>query len=69
MGYPTVAIDEEIARVASGLLAAADRGAGGDSGVETNDAYIGAVVNVLGESVLTANVVDFQRLGVETTTY
>ena len=69
MGYPKVAVDEEIARVASGLLAAADREVGGNSGVEINDAYIGAVADVLGESVLTANVVDFHRLGVETTTY
>jgi len=69
MGYPKVAIDEEIARVASGLLAEADREAGGNSGVETNDAYIGAVADVLGDPVLTANVGDFRRLGVETKSY
>lgn len=69
MGYPRVDIDEEIARTASSLLAEADRAAGGNSGVETNDAYIGAVAEVLAEPVLTANGDDFETLGVDYETY
>lgn len=69
MGYPRVEINEEIARTASQLLAAADTKAGGTSGVETNDAYIGAIANVLDQPVLTANGADFKALGVETKTY
>ncbi|AUX09489.1 PilT protein domain protein [Halalkaliarchaeum desulfuricum] len=69
MGYPRVDITEEMARTASRLLAAADREHGGDSGVETNDAYIGAVAHELEEPVLTANPDDFEALGVDTETY
>ena len=69
LGYPRVDVDEEIARTASRLLAAADRDAGGNSGVETNDAYIGAVADVLDEPVLTANPGDFETLGVPVETY
>lgn len=69
MGYPRVDIDEEIARTASTLLAEADRKAGGNSGVETNDAYIGAIADVLDEPVLTANIDDFEALGVAGETY
>lgn len=69
LGYPRVDINEEIARTASTLLAEADRNAGGNSGVETNDAYVGAVADVLDEPVLTANSDDFETLGVEIKTY
>lgn len=69
MGYPRVDIDEEIARTASTLLANADKEAGGNSGVETNDAYIGAVADVLDEPVLTANNEDFETLGVAVENY
>ncbi|WP_267128186.1 PIN domain-containing protein [Natrarchaeobaculum aegyptiacum] len=69
LGYPRVDINEEIARTASTLLAEADRDAGGDSGVETNDAYIGAIATVLDDAVLTANETDFERLGVDVRTY
>lgn len=69
LGYPRVDITEEIARTASTLLAAADRDAGGTSGVETNDAYTGAVADVLDEPVLTTNVDDFETLGVDVETY
>lgn len=69
MGYPRVDVDEEIARTASTLLANADREAGGTSGVETNDAYIGAIADVLDEPVLTANGGDFETLGVPVESY
>ncbi len=69
LGYPRVDIDEEIARTASTLLAQADREADGNSGVETNDAYIGAIAAVLDDAVLTANPADFETLGVDVSTY
>nr|WP_206039193.1 PIN domain-containing protein [Halomicrobium mukohataei] len=69
LGYPRVDVDEEIARTASRLLADADRDAGENSGVETNDAYIGAVAAILDEPVLTANPGDFETLGVPVGTY
>lgn len=71
LGYPRVDVDEEIARTASTLLARADREAGGvgQSGVETNDAYIGAIAEVVEEPVLTANPDDFEALGVAVETY
>lgn len=69
MGYPRVDVTEEMARTASTLLADADREHGGDSGVETNDAYIGAVAHELDEPVLTANPDDFEVLGIDTESY
>lgn len=69
LGYPRVDVDEEIARTASTLLAEADRAADGNSGVETNDAYIGAIAAVLDEPVLTANPDDFETLDVDVETY
>lgn len=69
LGYPRIDVNEEIARAASTLLADADRTAGGTSGVETNDAYIGAMADVLDEPVLTANEDDFETLGVDVETY
>ncbi|MFC7140685.1 PIN domain-containing protein [Halosimplex aquaticum] len=69
LGYPRVDVDEAIARTASTLLAEADRETGGNSGVETNDAYIGAVAEILDEPVLTANPDDFDALGIDVQTY
>jgi len=69
LGYPRIDIDEEIARVAGELLAAADDGVGGPSGVGSNDAYIAAMADVLDDAVLTVNVDDFERLGVPVETY
>lgn len=69
LGYPRIDVDEEIARTASTLLAEADREAGGDSGVETNDAYVAAIADVLDDPVLTANGDDFERLGVAVESY
>lgn len=69
LGYPRIDVNEEIARLAGRLLADADDRAGGDSGVGPNDAYVAAIGDVLNETVLTANVADFETLGVEVETY
>lgn len=69
LGYPRLDVDEEIARVAGTLLADADDASGGRSGVGPNDAYIAAMADVLGETVLTENVDDFETLGVDVETY
>lgn len=67
--YPFVAGDEETARLAGELLAAADRTEGGESGVETEDAVIAAAAKRFEEPVLTRNVDDFEKLGVAVETY
>lgn len=71
LGYPQVDLNGEIARTAGELLALADDAAGGSgaAGVGWNDAHIAATADVLGDAVLTANVADFERLGVAVETY
>ncbi|MFB6087863.1 MAG: PIN domain-containing protein [Haloarculaceae archaeon] len=69
LGYPRVDVDEEIARTAGELLAAADDRQGGNAGVGSNDAYIAAMADVLDDAVLTANVADFDALAVAVETY
>lgn len=69
LGYPRIDVDEEVARTAGELLASADDRAGGEAGVGPNDAYIAAMAGILGDSVLTANVDDFEALGVDVETY
>ncbi|MGQ4555353.1 PIN domain-containing protein [Halobellus sp. GM3] len=69
LGYPRIDVDEEIARKAGELLAAADDRAGGYAGVGANDGYIAAMADVLGDAVLTDNVEDFEALGVTVETY
>lgn len=69
LGYPRVALDEEIARTAGELLAVADDRAGGSSGIGWNDAHIAATAEVLGDAVLTGNVTDFEALGADVETY
>ena len=69
LGYPRIDVDEEIARRAGELLAKADDRAGGAAGVGANDGYIAAMADLLDEAVLTANVDDFERLGVPVETY
>jgi predicted nucleic acid-binding protein len=69
LAYPRVEVDEEIARTAGELLAAADGGAGGNAGVGANDGYIAAMAETLDDTVLTDNVDDFQTLGVPVETY
>ena len=69
LGYPRIDVDEEIARAASELLAAADDRVGGDAGIGPNDAYIAAMADVFNDAVLTDNVDDFEALGVPVETY
>ncbi|WP_233357390.1 type II toxin-antitoxin system VapC family toxin [Halococcoides cellulosivorans] len=69
LGYPRIDVDDEIARTAGELLANADDRAGSSSGVGSNDAYIAAMAVVLDDAVLTANVEDFDALGVPVETY
>ena len=69
LAYPRIDVDEEIARTAGELLAAADDRAGGNAGVGSNDAYIAAMAEILDDAVLTANVDDFEALGVPVETY
>ncbi|SIR92386.1 hypothetical protein SAMN05421858_4566 [Haladaptatus litoreus] len=69
LGYPRIEVDEEIARVAGELLAAADDHEGGNAGVGPNDAYIAAMAEILDDAVLTDNVADFEALGVPVETY
>ncbi|KTG09876.1 hypothetical protein AUR64_09625 [Haloprofundus marisrubri] len=67
--YPLVSIDERTAVRAAELVADADRRNDGSSGVESEDGYIGAVADQFGEPVLTRNVDDFEKLGVDVETY
>jgi len=68
--YPLVPVDKRTALRAGDLLARADRRHGGDSGVDTPDAVVGAVADRFGEPVLTDNVEDFAKLpGVAVETY
>ncbi|WP_101294525.1 PIN domain-containing protein [Halegenticoccus soli] len=67
--YPVVEQDETIARRAGQLLARADRKAGGESGIDKVDPVVGAVSDIYDEPVLTANVEDFEALGVDVETY
>lgn len=69
LGYPRVALDEEIATTAGELLARADDRAGGDSGIGWNDAHIAATAEELDDAVLTENVTDFERLGADVEMY
>ena len=69
IGYPRIEVDETVAREAGRLLAEADDGAGGNAAVGPNDAYIAAMANVFEDTVLTANVEDFEALGVSVETY
>ncbi|AZH24800.1 PIN domain-containing protein [Haloplanus aerogenes] len=69
LGYPRIDVDEEIARKAGELLAAADDRVGGNASVGANDGYIAAMADVLDDAVLTDNVEDFEALGVPVETY
>lgn len=61
--------DEHLARRAGELLARADVDADGDSGIDKVDPMVAAVADVRDEAVLTSNVADFERLGVDVETY
>lgn len=67
--YPIVEQDEHIARRAGELLATADREAGGESGVDKVDPKVAAAADLYGEPVCTANVRDFEVLGIDVVTY
>ena len=69
LGYPRIDVDDEVARTAGELLAAADDRVGGDAGPGTNDAYIAAMAVILDDAVLTGDVDDFDALGVPVETY
>ncbi|WP_436930820.1 PIN domain-containing protein [Halosimplex halobium] len=69
LGYPRIDVDEEVARTAGELLAAADDEAGAPTGIGSNDAYIAAMAEILDDAVLTDNVDDFETLGVPVETY
>lgn len=67
--YPVVEQDETIAQRAGVLLAHADQSAGGESGIDKVDPMVAAIADIYDEPVLTANIRDFERLGVSTETY
>jgi len=67
--YPIAPMDVDVARRAGEMVAAADREAGGTSGVDNEDALIAATAERFDEPVLTRNVADFEALGVETESY
>jgi predicted nucleic acid-binding protein len=69
--YPVVEIDERLARQAGRLSAAADAAAGGvdQAGIDDVDPLVAAVADEYNEPVLTRNVDDFEKLGVDVETY
>lgn len=67
--YPLFEFDEATAKRGGELLAEADRAAGGDSGIDNEDALIAAVADQVTEPVLTRNETDFERLGVDVEQY
>jgi len=69
LGYPRIDVDEEVARTAGELLAAADDSRDGDAGVGANDASIAAMAEVLDDAVLTDDTTDFEALDVPVESY
>ncbi len=69
LAYPRLEVDNEVARTAGSLLAAADDAVGGEAGIGLNDAYIAAMAEILDDAVLTENTADFDALGVATEQY
>lgn len=67
--YPVVEQNGTIAHRAGQLLAQADMNAGGESGIDKIDPMVAAVADLHDEAVLTANIEDFEALGVEIETY
>lgn len=69
--YPVVEVDERLARRAGRLCATADTAAGGvnQAGIDDIDPLVAAVADEYNEPVLTRNVTDFEKLGVEVETY
>jgi predicted nucleic acid-binding protein len=67
--YPVVEQDETIAHRAGQLLAQADQGANGESGIDKVDPMVAAVSDIYDEPILTANIEHFGTLGVEVEAY
>jgi len=67
--YPIVEQDETIAHRSGQLLARADKKTDGESGIDKVDPMVAAVADLHDEPVLTANVRDFELLGVDVETY
>jgi predicted nucleic acid-binding protein len=65
--YPVVDIDSELSQAAGKLVASADERAGGvdQAGIDDVDPLVAAVADAVDEPVLTRNVDDFERIGVE----
>ena len=67
--YPVVEQDETIAHRAGQLLARADQQSDGESGIDKVDPMVAAVSDIYDDPVLSANVEDFEALGVAVETY
>lgn len=65
--YPVVRMNAHLSRHAATLIAKADKAAGGagESGIDDIDPMIAAVADSVDEPVLTRNVGDFEKLGVD----
>lgn len=65
--YPVAEMNERRSRRAAKLVADADRAAGGidQSGIDDIDPMVAAIADDVDEPVLTRNVDDFERLGVD----
>jgi len=69
--YPMVRLSTELASDAAELVAAADEAEGGEgqAGIDNIDPMIAAAADAVNEPVLTRNVEDFEKLGVEVETF
>lgn len=69
--YPVVEVDDRLARQAGRLCAAADEVAGGvdQAGIDDTDPLVAAIADAYNEPVLTRNVKDFEKLGVDVETF
>lgn len=67
--YPIVEQTDRIAQRSGRLLARADIDSDGKSGIDRVDPMVAAVADRYDEPVLTANIDDFEALGVDVETY
>lgn len=67
--YPIVEQTDRIAQRSGRLLARADIDSDGKSGIDKVDPMVAAVADRYDEPVLTANIDDFEALGVDVETY
>jgi len=65
--YPVVRMNDHLSRRAATLIAKADKaeGGAGQSGIDDIDPMVAAVADSVDEPVLTRNVGDFEKLGVD----